>query len=77
MRRFGARLRLPADAVVVRRRGDEVLVTAGPFAETSEWIGGFDVLDVDTLDEAVALAATHPGAADGHVEVRAVWPFEA
>ncbi|GEL94845.1 YciI family protein [Cellulomonas composti] len=77
VRVFGARLRLPSDATVVRRRGDEVLVTAGPFAETTEWIGGFDVLEVPTSDDAIVIAARHPGAADGCVEVRAAWPFEA
>lgn len=76
VRRFGARLRPPEDATVVRRRGGEVIVTAGPFAEPTEWIGGFDVLDVDTFDEAVEIASRHPVAAGGRVEVRAAWPLE-
>lgn len=75
VRRYGQRLRPPSDSTVVRRRGGEVLVTAGPFAETDEWIGGFDVLDVDSIDEAVDLASRHPGAAGGRVEVRAAWPL--
>lgn len=62
VRRFGARLRPPADATVVRRRSGEVIVTDGPFAEPTEWVGGFDVLDVATIDEAVKIASRHPGA---------------
>jgi len=76
VRRFGARLRPPADSTVVRVRGGEVIVSSGPFAEADEWIGGFDVLDVDGIDRAVELAARHPGADGGRVEVRATWPFE-
>ena len=41
-----------------------------------EWIGGFDVLDVPDVDRAVELAAHHPGADGGRVEVRASWPFD-
>ena len=62
---------------MVRVRKGEVQVTAGPFAEADEWIGGFDVLDVPTIDDAVAIAARHPGASDGgRVEVRSAWPFD-
>ncbi len=76
VRRFGARLRPPEDATVVRRRGGEVIVTDGPFAEATEWIGGFDVLDVPTIDDAVEIASRHPGAGHGGVvEVRAAWPL--
>jgi len=73
---FGERLRPVEDATLVRRRGGELLVTDGPFAETREWIAGFDVLECDSLEEAVAIAAQHPGARFGQIEVRAAWPFE-
>ncbi len=76
VRRYGARLRPPADSTVVRVRGGEVVVTSGPFAEADEWIGGFDVLDVPDIDRAVELASHHPGADGGRVEVRASWPFD-
>jgi hypothetical protein len=76
VRRYGARLRPPADSTVVRVRGGELVVTSGPFAEADEWIGGFDVLDVAGIDRAVELAGRHPGADGGRVEVRAAWPFE-
>ena len=66
----GDRLQAPADARTVRVRGGETLVTEGPFAETQEWIAGYDVLDCDSFDEAVKYAAMHPMAANGLIEVR-------
>lgn len=72
----GNRLRPPADAKTVRVRGDETLITDGPFAETRETIAGFDLLECGSLAEALDVAARHPMARFGRVEVRAVWPFE-
>jgi hypothetical protein len=46
------------------------MVTAGPFAETKEQIAGFDVLECADLDEALDVAARHPMARAGLVEVR-------
>jgi hypothetical protein len=43
----------------------------GPFTETKEALGGFYLLDVESLDEATAIAAQIPGAATGAIEVRA------
>jgi hypothetical protein len=45
IRRGGARLRPSSDAATVRVRDDEVLVSDGPFAETKEQIGGFDIIE--------------------------------
>ncbi|MEV6106691.1 YciI family protein [Streptomyces sp. NPDC051940] len=72
-RRTGHRLRPPAEAVTVRVRGGEVLRSDGPFAETKEFVAGYDLLDCDTLDEAVEAAARHPVAAGGAVEIRPYW----
>ncbi|MFD4505882.1 YciI family protein [Streptomyces sp. NPDC058457] len=70
----GARLRPAADATTVRVQGAEVLLSDGPFAETKEYVAGFDVVEVADLDEAIALASRHPAAlAGGSVEVRPVW----
>ncbi|WP_328498184.1 YciI family protein [Streptomyces sp. NBC_00414] len=70
----GARLRPAADATTVRVQGDEVLLSDGPFAETKEYIAGFDIIEVADLDEAIALASRHPAAlGGGSVEVRPVW----
>jgi hypothetical protein len=66
----GAELQSPTTATTVRVRGDETIVTDGPFAETKEALGGYYVLECESLDEAVALAARIPGAEHGVVEVR-------
>jgi ketosteroid isomerase-like protein len=59
----------------VRVRGGEVLRTDGPFAETKEYVPGFDVLECDSLEEAVEAAAAHPVATIGAMEVRPFWPM--
>ena len=45
------------------------MVTDGPFAETKEVVGGFDILECGSLDEAVEIAAEHPIAQMGTIEV--------
>ncbi|WP_020673755.1 YciI family protein [Amycolatopsis nigrescens] len=69
----GARLRPVADATTVRVRDGETLVSDGPFAETKDFVGGIDILECADLDEAIAIAARHPYASRGCVEVRPVW----
>ena len=54
----------------MRMRGGKVLVTDGPFAETREWIAGFDILECTDLDEAIEIAAQHPMARFGRLELR-------
>jgi hypothetical protein len=58
------------DATTIRVRGGEVVITDGPFAETKEQIGGFDILDCADLDEAMEVAAKHPVARFGVLELR-------
>jgi hypothetical protein len=70
----GDRLRPPREAKTVEVRDGEVLVRDGPFAETKEVICGFDILECADIDEAVQVAAAHPVAAFGRIEVRAFWP---
>jgi hypothetical protein len=67
----GAELAPTSSATTVRVRGDETIVADGPFVETKEALGGYFVLEAESMDEAVALAAKIPGAAHGAVEVRA------
>ena len=76
IRAHGDRLRPPSDARTVRVRGDRTHVTDGPFTELTESITGYDLLECDTLEEAVEVAAAHPMARFGAIEVRAIWPFE-
>jgi hypothetical protein len=69
----GAKLRPAADATSVRVRDGQTLIADGPFAETKEIVGGFVLLECADLDEALELAAAHPVAAYGTVEVRPLW----
>ena len=56
-------------AIVSGRKGR--VVTDGPFAESKEAIGGYLVLDVETIEEAIAIAQSSPGLAyGGSIEVR-------
>jgi hypothetical protein len=63
-------------ATTLRVRDGDRQVTDGPFAETKEQLGGFYVLDVKDLDEAIEWAAKIPGAQLGSVEVRPVMVFD-
>ncbi|MPZ97586.1 MAG: hypothetical protein GEU96_22375 [Propionibacteriales bacterium] len=71
---LGERLRPPEDATTVRKRAGKVLATDGPFAESREWIAGFDLIECADLDDAIAVAAEHPMARHGRIEVRPLWP---
>ncbi|HVI00258.1 MAG TPA: YciI family protein [Enhygromyxa sp.] len=62
-------------ATTVRLRDSERMVTDGPFAETKEQLGGYYLIEVKDLDEALAWAAKCPGASYGSVEVRPVMVF--
>ena len=73
IRIFGNRLTRPDQAITVRKRNGKVLKTDGPFAETKEWIGGFDVIECASLDEAIEVAAKHPMARFGKIEIRPFW----
>jgi hypothetical protein len=70
---IGDQLAPPRRARTVRVRDGGATVTEGPFAETPQAIGGFDVIECDSLDEAVAIAAAHPVAQLGVIEVRPFW----
>lgn len=72
----GDRLRPVGEAKTVRVRGGRTIVTDGPFAEAKEAIIGFDILECASLDEAIAIAAKHPMARAGRLELRPFWPFE-
>lgn len=73
--RAGNRLRPVADATTVTVRDGELIVSDGPFAETKEWIAGFDLIDCSDLDEAIEIASKHPMARFGKIEIRPIWPF--
>ena len=70
VRLLGRELELPETAATVRVRDGETLVTDGPFAETKEFVAGFDVLECADLDEAIEVAAKHPGSWFDTIEIR-------
>jgi hypothetical protein len=59
-------------ATSVRVRDDETLVTDGPFAETKEQLGGYYLIEAESIDEALEWAAKIPSARLGTIEVRPV-----
>jgi hypothetical protein len=63
-------------ATSVRVRSGKRLVTDGPFAETREQLGGFYLIDVPNLDEAIRVAEQTPGARHGTIEIRPVLELE-
>jgi hypothetical protein len=62
-----------SDATTVRVRDGELLISDGPFAETKEHVAGYDLLECQDLDEALEVAAKHPVARFGTLEVRPFW----
>jgi hypothetical protein len=74
VRKLGSRLRPTSAATTVRVREGEALLSDGPFAETKEQILGFDLIECDDLEEAIAVATRHPSAGVGSIEVRPLWP---
>ena len=71
--RSSNRLRRAHEATIVKVRDGKTQVQNGPFADTREELGGYYLIDVPNLDEALSWAARCPGAGHGTVEVRPVW----
>lgn len=63
-------LQPPSTATCVRVQGGKQIVSDGPYAETKEQLGGYFLIDVESLDEAIAIAAQIPGARRGTAEIR-------
>lgn len=70
---FGGGLQEKDTATVVDNTKAELVITDGPFAESKEQLGGFWILDLEDLDEALALAKEASVACKNPVEVR---PFQ-
>lgn len=62
-------------ATSLRIRDGKRQITDGPFAETSEQLGGYYIIDVEHLDEAIAIASRLPPAKKGTVEIRPLFPL--
>lgn len=70
-----APLQPPATASCVRIRSGSRTVVDGPFAETKEQLGGYFLIRVANLDEAIAIAARIPGSRRGTAEIRPLFPL--
>ena len=71
----GEALELPEGAMTVQVRDGKMSSTDGPFMETNEMLGGIIVIDARDLNQAVQLAAGHPLAKIGSIEVRKIVDF--
>lgn len=60
-------------ATCIKLRGEDRLITDGPFAETTEQLGGYFLIEVANLDEAIAVASRIPAATKGTIEIRPVF----
>jgi hypothetical protein len=73
----GDELQAVTTATSVRIRDGETTITDGPFAETKEALGGYYLIEAESLDESIEWAAKIPAAGHGVVEVRPVVMHEA
>jgi hypothetical protein len=67
---FAGGLGGPASATVIDNRGEEAIVTDGPFVESKEYLVGFWIIEAPDLDVALKLAADGSKACNRKVEVR-------
>ena len=67
---FAGGLASPDTATVIDNRGEEAMVTDGPFLESKEYLGGFWVIEAPDLDVALELAAEGSKHCNRRVEVR-------
>jgi hypothetical protein len=63
-------------ATSLRVRDGKRLITDGPFAETTEQLGGYYIIDVRNLDEAIAIASRLPPVKKGTVEIRPIFELD-
>ncbi len=70
---FAGGLAFPEAATVIDNRGEEALVTDGPFLESKEYLAGFWIIEAPDLDVALKLAAEASKACNRKIEVR---PFQ-
>lgn len=65
-----------ATATSIRVREGKRYVTDGPFAETTEQLGGYYLIDVPNLDDAIAFASRIPPAKKGTIEIRPIFELD-
>ena len=67
---FAGGLAAPSSATVIDNRGEEAMVTDGPFLESKEYLAGFWIMEAADLDVALKLAAEGSKACNRKIEVR-------
>lgn len=70
-------LESPSTAKTIRVRKGRMTTLDGPFAETKEVLGGFNLIEAKDMDEAVRIAAQFPWSQTGSIEIRPVRDIEA
>ncbi|GLQ56073.1 YciI family protein [Devosia nitrariae] len=73
----GERLRPTAKAATVSRRNGKKVVLDGPYADVKEQLGGYYMIDAESLEDAVEWASRCPAAENGAIEVRPIWELGA
>jgi hypothetical protein len=69
---FAGGLAAPSSATVIDNRGEEAMITDGPFLESKEYLVGFWIMEAPDLDVALKLAAEGSKACNRKVEVRPI-----
>ena len=72
--RSGNGLQAPRTATTLRIVDGKRQVQDGPFADTREHLGGYFIVDVPSMEQALEWAARAPNSAAGHTEIRPVLP---
>jgi hypothetical protein len=70
------KLHPPSQSRTMRIRGGRTTIVDGPFAETKEYLGGFNLIEARDMDEALEIAKSFPWASIGSIEVRPVASLE-
>ncbi|MEM7801000.1 MAG: YciI family protein [Chloroflexota bacterium] len=72
----GEALQPTSTATTIHVEDGKTMTTHGPFAETKEQLGGFYLIDVENLDQAIEWAAKIPGARYGKIEIRPIVTYD-
>jgi hypothetical protein len=71
------RLQPTSVATTVRTTNGKAQVLDGPYADSKEQLGGYFLIDVKNIDDAISWASRCPAANHGVVEVRPIWEMQA
>lgn len=62
----------PSKGKSIRVRNNRMTIIDGPFAEAKEYLGGFNLIEAESMDEALRIAQEYPWSRTGRIEVRPV-----